>query len=174
MASPIWTLTDGERKTLERALDALIPPTGSFPLPSKTNLIDQFILKRVPASDERQTLYPGMDAPRLKSLLSDLASQPDMTEALTRLQQEQPEGFRSLWSLAVYGYYSRPETIAAIQGDLAPAYHGAPLPAGYAHVMEPWDPNDPLQLPRAPRGTFVTTDEVRRADLTKLTDAEGA
>lgn len=172
MANFTWTLTDGERKTLERALDALLPPTGSFPQPSATNVINQFILQRVPAADEHQSLYPGLDAPRLKSLLSDLGDETDMAEALSHLQLDQPNAFKSLWSLVVYGYYSRSETIAAIQQELAPAYHGAPLPTGYAQVIERWNANDPLQLPRSPRGMYLSTDEVRRVDLTKLTNGE--
>lgn len=170
MASPTWSLSDDERHTLEQVLDTLLPPSGSFPLPSQTNLIDRFILERVPASDEAANLYPGLDAPRLTSLLHDLAGAADMTAALADLQREQPLTFRSLWSLAVYGYYSCPETIDAIQRDLAPDYHGAPLPLGYTGAMPPWDATDALQMPRNPRGSFVPTERVERADLSKLAD----
>ncbi len=62
MANPDWSLSEDERRTLERVLDALLPPTGNFPLPSQTGMIDQFIMERVPAEDEDQTLYPGLDA----------------------------------------------------------------------------------------------------------------
>jgi len=168
MASPTWSLSDDERHTLEAVLDALLPPSGSFPLPSQTNLIDRFILERVPASDEEANLYPGLDAPRLQALLHQLAGTADMTVALADLEREQPLTFRSLWSLAVYGYYSRPETIAAIQRDLAPAYHGAPLPHGYASAMPAWDAEDALQMPHSPRGSFLPTERVGRVDLSKL------
>ena len=168
MANSEWTLSGEERSTLERVLDALLPPTGSFPIPSRTNLIDEFILKRVPEVDERGALYPGLDSTRLKALLSALAGVQDMAAALSSLQRERPAQFQSLWSLAVYGYYSRAETIEAIQRDLAPAYHGAPLPIGYAGVMAPWDAEDPLQMPRSPRGTYMPTDQVTRVDLSRL------
>ncbi len=172
MANSEWTLSDDERSTLERMFDALLPPAGSFPLPSRTNMIDEFILKRVPDVDERGSLYPGLDSARLKALLSDLDGVPDMTESLSALQREQSAQFQALWSLAVYGYYSRPETIAAIQRDLSPAYHGAPLPTGYIAAMERWDANDALQMPRMPRGAFISTDQVKRVDLSRL-GAEG-
>ncbi len=171
MANSEWTLSDEERSTLERVLDALLPPTGSFPLPSQTNLIDEFILKRVPQVDDRGSLYPGIDSARLKGILSDLSDAGDLTESLSKLQREQSAQFQALWSLAVYGYYSRAETIAAIQQDLAPAYHGAPLPTGYIAAMERWDANDALQMPRSPRGAFIPTEQVKRVDLSRL-DAE--
>lgn len=172
MVSPDWSLSDDERSVLEQVLDALLPPTGSFPLPSQTDLIDQFIMARVPAWDERQSLYPGLDAPRLKSLLAHLAHVQNVTDALAHLEREQPEMFQSIWRLAVYGYYSRAETIAAIQRDLAPAYHGAPLPLGYSGAMAPWDAGDPLQMPRSPRGSYIPTAGVKPVAVIKL-DVEG-
>ncbi|MGA7670626.1 MAG: hypothetical protein WBW04_09400 [Nitrolancea sp.] len=168
MANSAWSLSVEERSTLERVLDALLPPTGSFPLPSQTNMIDEFILKRIPEVDERGSLYPGLDSSRLKALLGELAGDPDMTESLSMLQNENPTQFQAVLSLAVYGYYSRAETITAIQRDLAPAYHGAPLPLGYAGAMAPWDANDPLQMPRSPRGSYVPTNQVKRVDLSRL------
>ncbi len=172
MTSPTWELSAEERRTLEQVLDVLIPPSGSFPLPSQTNVIDEFILMRVPAVDEPGRLYPGIDAPRLKAILAQLRGVANVSEALARLEREKPQLFQSLWSLAVYGYYSRSETIAAIQRDLTPAYHGAPLPLGYTDAMEPWNAGDPLQLPCAPRGSYVPTDAVRRVDLTRLSFEE--
>jgi hypothetical protein len=159
-----WSLSDDERRTLEQALDALLPPSGSFPLPSATGLIDQFILKRVPDEDAQGRLYPRIDAPALSRLLAELDDAGDMTDALSQFQRQQPKAFKALWRLAVYGYYSQPETIAAIQRDLAPAYHGAPLPLGYADAIAPWDAYDPLQLPRNPRGTYIPTDQVKRVE----------
>lgn len=164
MTGTDWTLSDAERTALGAVLDALLPPSGSFPWPSHTGIIDQFILKRVPLDDAQGRLYPGLDAPGLKSLLAELAAASDVTTALSTLEQEQPRLFRSLWGLAVYGYYAQPETIEAIQRDLAPAYHGAPLPLGYAHAIDRWDPSDPLQRPRQPRGSFIPTDQVRRVE----------
>ena len=95
-----------------------------------------------------------------------------MTAALIAFEQEQPAEFTALWRLAVFGYYSRPETIAAIQRDLAPAYHGAPLPLGYAHAIAPWDANDPLQMPANPRGHYVRTEDIRRVDLSGIAGSE--
>lgn len=163
--SPSWTLTGPERTTLAAALDALLPPEGSFPAPSRTGLIDDFILVRVPPETNGFVPYPGLHAAHLKALLAELASAPDMTAALRQLEAEQPANFTALWRLAVFGYYSRPETLAAIQRDLAPNYHGAPLPLGYDHVIPPWDANDPLQNPRHARGSYVRTEDVRRVQL---------
>jgi hypothetical protein len=170
MTDPDWSLTDDERTTLGQALDALLPPSGSFPRPSQTGIIDQFILKRVPVEDAEGRLYPALDALALGRLLAELRGASDMTTALARLEETQPAAFKSFWSLAVYGYYSQAETIEAIQRDLAPAYHGAPLPLGYAHAMERWDPNDPLQLPRHPHGSFIPTDQVKRVEAPWLNE----
>lgn len=164
---PAWTLTHDERTLLGSALDTLLPPEGNFPLPSETGIIDDFILPRVPPAGAvaGPLPYPGIDSDDLRETLATLhafGGQDDMVAALERLEREQPFGFGALWRLATYGYYSRPETIVAIQQDLAPAYHGAPLPLGYNHAIEPWDPTDPLQLPRQARGFFVATDEVTR------------
>jgi hypothetical protein len=173
MAEPGWSLSDDERATLERALDALLPPSGSFPAPSQTSLIDAFILKRVPESDPEGRLYPALDVPALRRLLAGLQDASDMTAALGDLERTEPAAFTALWRLAVYGYYSQPETIAAIQRDLAPAYHGAPLPVGYAHAMTPWDAADPLQMPREPRGSFIPTSEVKRVEAAWLRKRDG-
>lgn len=171
-----WSLSDTERATLAPALDALLPPdpSGTFPPPSATRIIDDFILKRVPeGADERGwTPYPFVGASELKHTLIALAQMErdrgDMPAALHAFQDEEPAAFLALWRLAVFGYYSRPETIAAISRDLAPAYHGAPLPLGYAHAMTPWDSADPLQNPRNPRGSYIPTDKMQRVDLSAL------
>ena len=92
----------------------------------------------------------------------------DMTAALQALEQNAPARFTALWRLAVFGYYSRPEVIAAIQHDLAPAYHGAPLPLGYAHAIEPWDASHPHNFPTTPRGHYLATDAVQRVDLSQI------
>jgi hypothetical protein len=160
-----WTLPDSERATLAAALDALLPPDGSFPLPSQTGLIDDFILVRVPPETDGFVPYPGLHAGHLLALLAGLAGAADMTSALQQLEAAQPAIFTALWRLAVFGYYSRPETLAAIQRDLAPNYHGAPLPLGYDHVIPPWDANDPLQNPRHARGGYIRTEDVRRVEL---------
>jgi hypothetical protein len=174
-----WSLTESERATLAAALDALLPPTGSFPAPSATGLIDDFIRRRVPATTETSGSlpYPRIDSDGLRAIVATLATLVGdlgkMTAALTAFEQEQPAEFTALWRLAVYGYYSRPETIAAIQRDLAPHYHGAPLPLGYAHAMAAWDASDPLQMPANPRGHYLRTEDVRRVDLSGITGNEG-
>jgi hypothetical protein len=168
MSQPAWTLTDAERGTLAAALDALLPPEGSFPAPSQTGMIDDFILRQVPAPGTVMALYPGLDGDNLRALVARLAAGGAMTEALASLERDQPEEFLALWRLAVYGYYSRPETIAAIGRDHFAPYHGAPLPLGYAHAIAPWDPDDPLQRPQHSRGTYIPTEAVRRVDLAGL------
>jgi hypothetical protein len=109
--------------------------------------------------------YPGIDGDGLRAIIARLAGGLDATEALASLERERPEEFLALWRLAVYGYYSRPETIAAIGQDLYPPYHGAPLPLGYAHAIEPWNPGDPLQNPQHQRGAFIPTEAVQRVEL---------
>jgi hypothetical protein len=176
MADSGWALTAAERQTLAAALDALLPPAGTFPPASATGLIDDFILRRVPPAGAGPVPYPGFDADGLRALLAWLGRDEaaGMADRLAALERELPADFAALWKLAVYGYYSRPETIAAISRDLAPAYHGAPLPLGYAHAIAPWDPDDPTQRPRSARGTFIPTAEVRRVDLAALPREEEA
>ena len=157
-----WSLTGEERHTLEAVLDALLPPAGSFPAPSATRLIDDFIMHRLDAAGSLPVPYPGLTADDLKAILLRLDGGGEITSALQRLESEYPVAFRGLWALAVYGYYSRPQVIAAIQQDHAAAYHGAPLPLGYEHAIEPWNPDDPLQNPPQPRGSFIPTHAVRR------------
>lgn len=166
--STSWTLSDAERETLGAILDTLLPPSGSFPPPSSTGIIDDFIVRRVPDEVGDWLPYPWVDADGLRDILAGLAGVVDMTAALTTLQAEQPSTFNVLWRLAVFGFYSRPEAIDAIARDHAPAYHGAPLPLGYAHAIAPWDAADPLQLPPRPPGTYIATEDVRRVDLSQL------
>lgn len=161
MDAPHWTLSADERHTLEAALDALLPAGGSFPAPSSTGIIDDFITRRLDPSGNLPVPYPGLTADDLKAILRRLDAV-DMTAALQQLETEFPVAFKGLWALAVYGYYSRPETIEAIQRDHAPAYHGAPLPLGYEHTIAPWNSDDPLQNPRQPRGSYIPTEAVRR------------
>ncbi len=168
---PAWTLTADERATLAAAIDALLPPTGSFPAPSATGLINDFIRHRVPATGATASSlpYPLIDSDSLRAILATLSTLAgdlgEMTAALTAFEQEHPSEFTALWRLAVFGYYSRPETIAAIQHDLAPDYHGAPLPLGYAHAIAPWDATNPHEMPTNPRGHYIRTEDVRRVDL---------
>lgn len=170
MSQPAWTLTEAERGTLAAALDALLPPEGSFPAPSQTGMINDFILRRVPAPGAGRVEYPGLDGDGLRAIIARLAGGSDAAETLTALERDHPAEFLALWRLAVYGYYSRPETIGAIGRDHYPPYHGAPLPLGYAHAIEPWNADDPLQNPQHRRGAFIPTEEVRRVDLAGLPD----
>ncbi len=167
MTGKRWELSTVERETLGNILDLLLPPAGSFPLPSDTGIIDEFFLKRIQPASEKRAAYPGLDADGLKAILDRFSAGVDLG-ALRSFEREQPREFGALWSLAVYGYYSRQETIDAIQRDLTPGYHGAPLPEGYAHIIEPWDPDDPLQFPRQASGTYIRTEDVRRVDLSML------
>lgn len=160
-------LTVNERRTLEGALDALLPPDGSFPAPSETDMVDEFILKQIPSTGEPPP-YPGLDLDGLREIIAELAGHDDMTAALQELEQTSPTRFHALWALAVFGYYSRPTVTGSIQSDLAPGYHGAPLPLGYAHVIAPWDAADPRQMPSNPPGTYIATAEVQRVDLSRL------
>ena len=71
-----WMLTDDERATLAAALDALLPPEpgGTFPRPSETRIIDDFILRRVPVAGASDWVpYPWIDSDGLRSILADIA-----------------------------------------------------------------------------------------------------
>lgn len=174
--APAWTLSAAERATLAAALDALLPPQGAFPAPSSIRLIDDFIIPRVPLAGAQPPPYPRLTNDDLRAIVQSLvdatatgdANDVDMTAVLQALEQADPARFTALWRLAVFGYYSRPEVIAAIQHDLAPAYHGAPLPLGYAHAIEPWDASHPHNFPVNLRGHYVATDAVQRVDLSQL------
>src|SRR4051794_14158412 len=111
MSEPGWALSEDERGVLGAALDALLPPEGSFPLPSQTDMIDAFILRRIPAAGAGPLPYPGLNADGLRAILARLVVSDGMTAALEALEREQPDEFLALWRLVVYGYYSRPETI---------------------------------------------------------------
>jgi hypothetical protein len=168
MSAAAWTLSPAQRDTLERTLDALLPPDGSFPLPSRTALIDEFILVRVPVGGSDPLPFPYIDAAGLRSVLDALGGESDIVGGLEALEYNDPTLFVALWRLAVYGYYSRPETIAAIQRDFKVAYHGAPLPLGYRDVLPSWDAVDPLQLPATPVGDYLTTENVPTWDISTL------
>lgn len=168
MSDESWELTVEERRTLERALDTLLPPEGNFPAPSTCDVIDGFILLRVVGEGVDPVPYPGINSAGLKQILATLGAGEDMIETLQEFEADRPAEFLALWQLAVYGYYSRLEVIRAIQTDLACEYHGAPLPLGYAHVLTPWDASHPLEMPRQPVGTYIETDRVRPVDLSQL------
>lgn len=172
MADGVWELTAEERRTLEEALDALLPPEGSFPTPSECGVIDGFILRRVVSGTVDPGAFPSINAEDLKRILGALRGAEDMTGALEALEAGEPAQFLALWQLAVYGYYSRPEVVRAIQTDLGNEYHGAPLPHGYAHLLTPWDATHPLEMPRRPVGSYIPTDQVRRVDLSRLEGPE--
>lgn len=172
MADGVWDLTAEERRTLEDALDALLPSEGSFPAPSECGVIDGFIRQRVASEEVEPGAFPSINAEDLKCILGTIQEAESMTEALRELESREPARFMALWQLAVYGYYSRPEVIQAIQTDLNNAYHGAPLPHGYAHVLTPWDATHPLEMPRNPAGSYLGTDQVRRVDLSRLEGLE--
>lgn len=164
-------LTARQFAVLEAALDALLPPSGNFPKPSATDMIEGFVLKHISRPGEPVT-YPGIDLDDLRALLDGLDGAADTTVALQELEEESPAHFQALWALAVFGYYSRSEVTAAIQRDLDCEYHGAPLPDGYVHVISPWDAFDPLEMPAGASGSYIATEDVRRVDLSQLAGLE--
>lgn len=165
-------LTDEQRRTLEIALDTLLPPEGSFPAASETDMIDAFILEQL-RPPGASSAYPGLDLDDMTAMLDELAEHDDTTAALTAMEQSDPVRFQALWALAVFGYYSRESVTAAIRANLASGYHGAPLPLGYAHVIAPWDAADPRQMPSNPPGRYIATDDVQQVDLSRLDGGSG-
>lgn len=164
-------LSPRQLTVLSAALDALLPPAGSFPAPSATDMVEGFILKQIPQPGEPRA-YPGLDLDDLRAILDALDGEAEITMALEQLEKESPARFQGLWALAIFGYYSRAEVTAAIQRDLDCDYHGAPLPDGYADMISPWDIFDPLQMPVAAPGRYIATGDVRPVDLGRLEAGE--
>ena len=156
-----------QKANLGAVLDALLPASGTFPMPSETAMIEEFIIPQV-AGAGNPPAYPGPSMDDLRSLLDQFSEAVDLVAVLERLELDDPERFQALWALAVFGYYSRPEVVAAIQRDHDCLYHGAPLPLGYAHVIAPWDAEDPLQMPASSPGRYIATEDVRRVDIGQL------
>jgi hypothetical protein len=83
--------------------------------------------------------------------------------AIERLESTEPELFALLRTTVYLSYYEQPAVVDAVRA-LGHAYNDAPQPEGYA--LDPFDPA--IDLPAAPRGHYVATEEVRRVDLAGL------
>jgi hypothetical protein len=151
MSQPAWTLTDAERATLGAALDALLPPDGTFPHPSQTRMIDDFIC----------AASPRLAAGGSRILVSMVTGCGRSSPCSRRRRTWPPRSRRSS---------GRPPPISAPSGNWRSTAttrgpRRSPLPLGYAHAIEPWDATDPLQNPQHRRGSYLPTEAVRRVDL---------
>lgn len=93
----------------------------------------------------------------------EMTSGPSGVEALSALEQKEPELFAKLRSVVFLTYYEMPEVQDAIQ-SLGHPYNATPLPKGYATGR--FDPSD--DMPTHDRGRYVRTEDVKRVDLSGL------
>ena len=147
---------------LARFADALLPGDGLFPAASDAGA------HGVMAARLRERI--GADAPaELARAFIAHGGLADPSGAAARLQAEAPQCFDVAHTFLTFAYYEAPAVIAAIRA-LGHEYNEAPQPGGYA--MRPFDPS--RDAPSVPRGRYVPTDEVIRADLSGLAFLQGS
>jgi len=149
--------TTAERaEALARFCDALLPGDDLFP--AATAVGSQGVLAL------RLRRHRGEQA--VEALISELLARDGLTApmaAAARLEEEAPAMFDLARVILTYAYYEAPAVIDAIR-SLGHRYNAAPQPDGYA--MRPFDAA--IDTPGVPRGHFVPTDAVVRADLSAL------
>ncbi|MCC6790964.1 MAG: hypothetical protein IT336_04715 [Thermomicrobiales bacterium] len=155
-ASPVQTAT-----TLAAFVDTLIPGDADFP-PASAAGAHGIVANRV----RKQLGREGIQ--RLVTLLDRdepfaAASSGSRIDAVRRLESDDPELFAFLRFATYFAYYETPSVIAALQA-LGHDYHDAPQPLGYE--LPPFDPTK--HLPATPRGSYKTTSEIARIDLSTL------
>jgi hypothetical protein len=156
----------GEAKALAAELaalvDLLVPGDDAFPLASEVGvqakLADRLTLMRgegaVHALVEALTAAGGP----LHRLDGD-----GRVSVLAQIERERPDDFLLVRNIVYLSYYESPAVHEAIRA-MGFTYHAIPLPAGYD--VGRFDPA--TDMPRHGRGAFVSTDEVRRVDLSEL------
>jgi hypothetical protein len=92
--------SDEHRRTLARLADLLIPRLGEMPAASSVG-VATYLLERV--LESRPDLADG-----LTSIL-EAARGTDPEEAILRLERDDPEGFRTLFTAVAGGYYMSDE-----------------------------------------------------------------
>lgn len=155
-ASPVQTAT-----TLAAFVDTLIPGDADFP-PASAAGAHGIVANRV----RKQLGHDGFQ--RLVALLDRdepfAAASPEVrARAVQRLEAEDAELFVFLRFATYFAYYETPAVIAAIRA-LGHDYNDAPQPLGYE--LPPFDPKK--HLPASPRGSYKTTSEIARIDLSTL------
>lgn len=138
--------SDGLRRQLATACDALVPGDGTYPSASVAQ-VPRFIEDRASATDHD----------RLEQLLGklDLASAEAAAGSIARLEAGEPLAFAWLRELVYHGYYASRRVIAAMT-DRGYDYHGAPQPLGYRLPGT-------TRGPQERRGSYIRTEEVGNA-----------
>ena len=162
----------GEAKTLAAELaalvDVLVPGDDAFPPASEVGVQAKLA--------DRWTLMRGDGA--VHGLVEALAAAGGLlarldgdgrTAVLTRVERERPDDFLLVRNIVYLSYYESPAVHEAIRA-MGFTYHASPLPIGY-EVGRFDAAND---TPHHGRGAFVSTDEVRRVDLSKLDFLRGS
>lgn len=164
--------TELHQEILNTAADLLIPPGGGFPAPSEVEILD-FIARYVTPASREVKYFPLAAEYAFKDRLNALGQEfldvlpSERNAKLKSLQESENEDeaafFEQLRSLVYYGYYARPEVVAAIRKTLPAGrdYHGPPLPYGYDSVIEPW----PEGILNYERGSYIATEAVTRIDI---------
>ena len=139
------TFSDELKERLRVLVTAMIPGGEGYPPAGEAQVVE--FLEARSSSEDREWL-------------TDVASRFDgnttnsATDALTKLEADEPTLFAPLLQFVYHGYYSSPRVLAAMT-DRGYAYHGAPQPLGYVT-----DPD--LLPPPAGRGSYIPTSEVTR------------
>jgi hypothetical protein len=168
LAEPV-RFTERQIRVLKAASEELIPPGEGFPAPSEVGVVEDFMGRYIAPTGEAPTHFPFAAEEDFKAhvdALGDDLLSADSTERVAILKHVEREAsafFSQLLSLVYYGYYSRPQVIAAIRANLVAGrdYHGPPQPYGYLSGLEQWDD---AKLPRG-RGTYIRTADVKRTAI---------
>jgi hypothetical protein len=129
---------------MERIADVMVPAADGFPAAGP--IVAAFVSDRIDPieRDLLQAAFAEIDATDDESL----------TAWISQLELDAPETFVMLRSWVYYGYYSSGAVATALQLS-GSRYHGAPQPFGYRI-------DEDAPVPSTPRGSYLTTEEVRR------------
>jgi hypothetical protein len=89
----------------------------------------------------------------------------EITEAIVRLEKDDPTLFAFLYVATCYSYYQSPAVVAAIRA-LGHDYKDSPQPEGYE--MPKFDFTPGINVPMNPRGTHKWTDWMEPVDISGL------
>jgi hypothetical protein len=131
-------------RKMERVADVMIPAADGFPAAGR--IVTRFVSDRIDPV-ERDLLERAFEQ-------LDATEDGDVASFISQLELAEPETFLVLRNWSYYGYYSSGAVVTALQ--LAGSrYHGAPQPFGYRIEQE-------APVPSTPRGSYLSTEEVRR------------
>ncbi|HEY8446028.1 MAG TPA: gluconate 2-dehydrogenase subunit 3 family protein [Thermomicrobiales bacterium] len=156
-------------RTLAAFVETLLPGDDRFPPASAVGaqeLLADRLRERFGASAV-QELAQRLDARCSPGVSFAEADPSQRTEAVRRLQEEEPGYFSFLYSATCYAYYASPVVTAAIRA-LGHEYNDAPQPEGYA--LPPFDFTPGVNVPRNPRGFYKQTNLIERIDISELAD----